>query len=62
MKIYNTIGQEVRELVEGEYQAGMHTVSWDGKTDNGNPVSSGLYFYQIKAGSFSQIKKMSMIR
>jgi hypothetical protein len=62
MKIYNTIGQEVRELVDGEYQAGMHTVSWDGKTDNGNPVSSGLYFYQIKAGSFSQIKKMSMIR
>ena len=62
LRIYNALGQEIRTLVNSEYQAGFHSVSWDGKNSNGNPVSSGVYFYKLEAGSFSQIKKMSLIR
>jgi len=62
MKIYNTLGQHIRTLIETQYAAGFHSVRWDGKDKDGNPVSSGFYLYQIKAGEFSQVRKMSLIR
>ena len=62
LTIYNALGQEIRKLVNREYQAGFHGVSWNGKNSNGNPVSSGVYLYKLQAGSFTQIKKMSLIR
>jgi len=62
MRIYNTLGQEIRTLTDREYEAGFHRVRWDGKDNNGNLVASGIYLYQFKAGIFSQIKKMSLIR
>ena len=62
VRIFNTLGQEIRTLTEREYEAGFHSVRWDGKDNKGNPVSSGIYLYQLKAGVFSQIKKMSLIR
>ncbi len=62
MKIFNTLGNEIRMLANVPYQAGYHRVRWDGKDKNGNPVASSVYFYQLQAGSFSQIKKMSLLR
>ena len=60
--VYNTIGQEIRTLINTQYEAGFHRVLWNGKDHNGNDVSSGIYFYKIQAGNFSDIKKMSLIR
>jgi hypothetical protein len=60
--IYDLTGQKIRELTNEPLQAGYHTSIWDGRNETGIPVSSGLYFYRINAGTFTQVKKMSMIK
>ena len=62
LKIFNMLGEEVRTLVNSQYQAGHHTIKWDGTDGNGNSVSNGVYLYRIQAGSFSKIMKMSLLR
>ena len=59
--IYNTLGQEVRRLVDSTNNAGVHMVQWNGRNNNGQKVSSGLYFYKINAGSFVQTKRMMLL-
>ncbi len=62
INIYNTLGQQIGTLTDSQYSAGFHSVHWDDKDGNGSHVSSGVYLYQIQAGEFSQVKKMSLIR
>jgi hypothetical protein len=62
LDIYNVLGQRVKTLVDERLNAGMKEVEWDGKDDKGFEVSSGIYFYKIKAGDFSDIKKMVMLK
>lgn len=62
LTIYNILGQKVKTLVNGEEMAGYKNVIWDGKNDRGQEVSSGIYFYRIKAGSFTKTAKMSMLK
>jgi len=57
LKIYNVLGQAVANLVNGYQQAGNYKVSFDG-----SKLSSGVYFYEMRAGSFSQIKKMVLMK
>jgi hypothetical protein len=56
LKVYNVLGSEVAELVNGEVQAGVHKVNF-----NGFDLNSGVYFYTIKAGNFSETKKLMLI-
>ena len=60
--IYNTRGQAIRRLVSTVYSAGEHSIKWDGRDQSGNSVSSGVYLYEIQAGSFRAVKKMSLLR
>ncbi|KUO59977.1 hypothetical protein APF79_09400 [bacterium BRH_c32] len=62
LEVYNSIGQLVNILVEKNQSAGRQRVTWNGKDSFGNSVSSGIYFYQIKTNSFSQVKKMILIK
>ncbi len=62
VNIYNTLGQQLDTLIDTQYAAGFHSVRWDGKDRNGSPVSSGVYLYQIQAGAFSRVRKMSLLR
>jgi hypothetical protein len=62
IKIYNINGEEIRTLVNEQCINGEHKIRWDGTDGNGNPVSKGFYLYQIKAGSFTKVEKMSLIR
>jgi flagellar hook assembly protein FlgD len=62
LKIYNILGQLVRELVDEEKLPGNYQVIWDGKDQKGNLVSSGIYFYQLRAGDYQETKKMSLVR
>jgi hypothetical protein len=62
MKIYNLLGEEIRTLVDKQHEAGYHNVRWDGKDKNGNAMASGVYLYQLRAGSFSQVQKMNLLR
>lgn len=62
VRVFNIPGEEVRKLAHGPYEAGFHTLHWNGKNHQGNPVSSGTYLYQIQAGDFAQVKMMSLLR
>lgn len=60
--IINSIGQIIRTLADGKTPAGSHSILWDGRDDNGEMVSSGLYFYRLKAGDFTQTRKMILMQ
>jgi hypothetical protein len=62
MVIYNINGQKVRTLVNETKDAGYYNVVWDGRSDSGEMVSSGLYMYKIVSGSFSKIQKMTFMK
>ncbi|MCH7947220.1 MAG: T9SS type A sorting domain-containing protein [candidate division Zixibacteria bacterium] len=60
--IFNTNGQEVRRLADAKFAAGYHSLRWNGMDNQGNPVSSGVYLYQLRTAAFSQVRKMSLMR
>lgn len=60
--IYNILGKKVRVLVEEYETTGEKRVLWDGKDDQGQDASSGIYFYRIQAGDFAESKKMVLLR
>jgi len=60
--IYNILGQKARTLVDEPKRAGSYEVIWDGKDDQRKEVGSGIYFYQLRAGDFSETKKMLLLR
>ncbi|MFA5033877.1 MAG: T9SS type A sorting domain-containing protein [bacterium] len=62
VKIFNLSGQEVANLVDKEQNAGSYTINWNGKDKNGKLVPTGMYLYQLKSGSFSETKKMVLMR
>ncbi|MBN1560221.1 T9SS type A sorting domain-containing protein, partial [candidate division KSB1 bacterium] len=62
LTIYNAMGQEVVKLVQEKQPAGYYQVTWDGRDEKGQQVSSGLYFYQIKAGRYIESQKMMLLR
>ena len=55
--IYNLRGQEVAFLINGNMPAGYHQVTWDASN-----VSSGIYFYRLRAGNFVQTRKMVLLK
>lgn len=63
ISVYNIRGQLIRTLVNNQkLSPGEHTVAWDGKTDSGQPVAAGVYFYKMSYGYFSSKGKMIMIK
>jgi hypothetical protein len=62
LKIYNILGQQVRTLVDEPQNAGSYQVSWNGKDDQENDVSSGIYFYTFTAGNYSNTRKMTFLK
>ena len=60
--IYNLIGQKVRTLVDEPKRPGSYEVVWDGKDGKGKDVASGMYFYQLKAGDFTETKKILLLK
>ncbi|MEL6824528.1 MAG: glycoside hydrolase family 9 protein, partial [Calditrichota bacterium] len=63
IKIYNTLGQVVRQLVNNQlFTAGEHRVKWNGFDDNGSLAPSGVYIYELSAGTVRYAKKMIFLR
>jgi hypothetical protein len=60
--IYDVRGARVRTLVSGEVASGKHTVSWDGRNDQGQQVGSGVYFYRMVQPNFTATKKMLLLK
>ena len=55
--VFNTLGQQVKSLVNGEVSAGEHSVKFDASA-----LSSGVYLYRMQAGDFNEIKKMILTK
>jgi photosystem II stability/assembly factor-like uncharacterized protein len=62
LKIFNLQGQLVRELVNESQKAGEHSVNWDGRSNSGKEVTSGVYIYSIESDKKMQTKKMLYLR
>lgn len=62
LSIYNVLGQHVTTLVNEIQRAGRQTVTWDGTDASGVSVASGVYFYKLRAGDYSNTKKMLLLK
>ncbi len=62
VRIYNALGQVMRDLVEGEYAAGHYAVSWDGRIRNGAEAGSGMYFYVPETEQGIWPRRMLLLR
>ena len=59
--IYNPKGQIVKTW-NLEATTGTHSLSWDGRDDSGNAVSSGVYYYRMQSGKYSSTRKMVLMK
>jgi len=57
LAVYNTLGQQVATLVEGEQESGYHEVQFDA-----SGLASGVYMYRLQAGDFVQSLKLTLLR
>ncbi len=63
LTIHSITGQEVVRLREGAVlEAGVHTIQWAGRNDQGRAVGSGIYLYRLIAGSHTRLGKMALLR
>lgn len=62
LQIFNTVGQEVRTLIDETQSPGAYQVRWDGRNTLGQVLPSGIYFYRLQAGEFVQIRKMTLVQ
>lgn len=62
LTVYNVRGQKVRTLLNSTQSAGNHSVVFDGHSDNGNSLASGMYLYRLTAGGKSITNKMLMLK
>lgn len=62
IKIYNSLGQLVKTLVNETKTPGEYSSIWNGKDDNGSLVASGTYFYQVQTKDFVSSKKMILLK
>ena len=62
LSVFDGLGREVKTIAKGMYDPGEHRIDWNGTDMDNLPVASGLYFYRISAGSFSQTKKMLLLK
>ncbi len=60
--IYNVMGQPVRTLLSSELAAGAHEINWDGRNQQGEILSGGVYIYQIKTRGYNETRKMMLLK
>ena len=65
--LYDTKGAVVRQFELGHHPAGFYTARskaayWDGRNANGESVASGVYFYQLRAGDYSAVRRMVVVK
>ncbi len=62
LRVYNLLGQQVRELLQATRPAGRYTVQWDGRDERGGLVASGVYFYALDTPQATQTRKLLFLR
>jgi hypothetical protein len=62
LSITDVLGRHVVTLVDKIVESGVHEVVWDGRNGSGNPVASGMYLYRLQSASFTQSRKMILLK
>lgn len=59
LEIYNIAGQKIKSQTMA---AGSHNIDWDGKDASGRQVASGVYYYKLSTGSYTQSRKLVIVK
>ena len=62
LTVHNVLGQQVAVLNENFQSPGQYSFQWKGQDISGNPVASGIYFYQLSVGSNVETRKMMLLK
>ena len=62
LSVFNSLGQEVKTLVNGPATSGIHTAVWDGTDNAGTQVAAGSYFYKLETPKSSQTLRATLLR
>ena len=62
LAVYNVLGQRIRTLVDETLPANNYTAEWDGNSENGVRVASGIYFYKLETSLYTETKKMILLK
>ncbi|MFX0139378.1 MAG: FlgD immunoglobulin-like domain containing protein, partial [Candidatus Hodarchaeota archaeon] len=62
LMVINLLGQNTKTLYSAELNAGIHTLYWDGKNNEGVDISSGIYLINLEAGKWNKIIKALLLR
>ncbi len=62
LDVFDILGRKVATLVNDRISNGIHTLTWDGQNDSGQPAASGVYFYRLQAGEHVQSRKMILLK
>jgi len=62
LSVYNVLGRKVRNLIGKELSAGAHSIKWNSVNESDENVASGIYFYKLNTGQFSDTKKMVVMK
>jgi flagellar hook assembly protein FlgD len=62
LTVYDVMGRKVATLVDRPMPSGPHAVAWNGHSDQGSKLASGVYFYRLSAGDVSQTKRLVIVR
>ncbi len=62
LKVFDILGREVVTLVQGRFQAGEHSISWNGRDRVQNLVAPGMYFYRLQVSGNVKTRKMLLLR
>ncbi|MCA9732469.1 MAG: gliding motility-associated C-terminal domain-containing protein [Deferribacteres bacterium] len=62
LAIYNSTGQHVRLLFDKHAAPGAYTLQWRGRNDQGEILPSGMYFYELTAGTFHAQRKLLFLK
>jgi subtilisin family serine protease len=62
IRVFDVSGRLVKTLADKIDTVGRHTVEWNGRDESNNAVASGVYFYRMNAGTFTQIRKMTLLK
>jgi hypothetical protein len=62
LAVYDLLGRKIRDLVTENQNPGKYMVTWNGESNSGQKVSSGVYIYKLESGDYTQIKKLNLIK
>jgi hypothetical protein len=62
LEVFNVLGQRIRTLVDETLEPNAYTREWDGRSDQGERASSGIYFYKLVSGDFSETRKAVLLK